>query len=108
VSGEPRFGRTTLPEQQRETLRQAKRLEIVSLAYLLTAVVLVYLVMGSSQAMKAAWVEDLLSLIPPVAFLVAVHQARKRPSVSHPYGHHRAAVDGAVPPLRLRVGPGLG
>jgi divalent metal cation (Fe/Co/Zn/Cd) transporter len=46
--------------------------------------------MGSSQAMKAAWVEDLLSLIPPLAFLVAVHQARKRPSVSHPYGHHRA------------------
>jgi hypothetical protein len=43
VSAEPRFGRTTLPEPQRETLRQAKRLEIVSLAYLLTAVVLVYI-----------------------------------------------------------------
>jgi len=27
--------------------------------------------MGGSQAMKAAWAEDLLSFIPPIAFLVA-------------------------------------
>lgn len=85
-----RFGRTTLSQDQRETLHRAKRLEVVSLLYLLTGVVVVYLVMGSSQAMKAAWIEDLLSLIPPLAFLVAVHRARRPPSVSHPYGHHRA------------------
>jgi divalent metal cation (Fe/Co/Zn/Cd) transporter len=85
-----RFGSTTLPDEQRAILRRAKRLELVSLAFLVSAVVVVYLVMGSSQAMKVAWIEDLLSLIPPVAFLVAVHRARREPSVSHPYGHHRA------------------
>jgi divalent metal cation (Fe/Co/Zn/Cd) transporter len=101
-----RFGHTTLPEEQRDTLRQAKRLEVVSLVFLLTGVVVVYLVMGSSQAMKAAWVEDLLSLIPPLAFLVAVHRARRAPSVSHPYGHHRAVGAGHLAAAVALLGMG--
>jgi len=84
-----RFGHTSLPAAQHNALVRAKRLEWVSLAYLITGAVVVYLVMGSSQAMKAAWIEDLLSLIPPIAFLVAVRRARREPSVSHPYGYHR-------------------
>lgn len=40
--------------------------------------------------MKAAWAEDMLSLVPPIAFLIAVHRARRPPSVRHPYGHHRS------------------
>lgn len=89
-TGEGLLGHTSLPAEQRELLRRARRLEIVSLVYLLSCVVVVYLVMGSSQAMKVAWIEDLLSLIPPAAFLFAVHRARRGRSVAHPYGHHRA------------------
>ena len=85
-----RFGRTTLPKEQHEMLTRAKRIQYAGLAYLASVIVLVYLVMGSSQAMKAAWVEDLLSLIPPIAFLIAVRRARTPPSVRHPYGHHRS------------------
>ena len=84
-----RLGHTALPTEQRTLLSRAKRLEVISLVYLLSCVVIVYLVMGSSQAMKAAWIEDLLSLIPPAAFLFAVHRTRRGRSVSHPYGHHR-------------------
>jgi cation diffusion facilitator family transporter len=84
------FGRTTLPSEQHDMLQRAKRIQYAGLAYMATVIVLVYLVMGSSQAMKAAWAEDLLSLIPPIAFLVAVHRARRPPSVRHPYGHHRS------------------
>ena len=40
-------------------------------------VVLVFLVMGTSQAMKAALFEDLLGLIPPITFLV-VSRIRRR------------------------------
>ena len=40
--------------------------------------------------MKAAWIEDLLSFAPPLAFLVAVRMIRRRPTVEHPYGYHRA------------------
>ena len=84
------LGHTALPPEQRGMLRRARRLEVISIGYLLSCVVIVYLVMGSSQAMKVAWIEDLLSLIPPAAFLFAVHRARRGPSVASPYGHHRA------------------
>jgi cation diffusion facilitator family transporter len=40
--------------------------------------------------MKAAWIEDLLSFIPPIAFLVAIRVNRRRPTRSHPYGYHRS------------------
>ncbi|MEE6294696.1 cation diffusion facilitator family transporter [Georgenia wangjunii] len=86
----PRFGHTELPAAQDEALRRAIRLEWVSIAFLLTAVTAVYLVMGSSQAMKAAWAEDLLSFIPPFAFLAAVRISRRRPDHDHPYGYHRS------------------
>ncbi len=89
-TGEWLLGHTSLPREQQVMLTRARRLQVIGLAYLASCVVLVYLVMGSSQAMKVAWVEDLLSLVPPIAFLFAVHRARRPRSVSHPYGHHRA------------------
>ncbi|WP_454083873.1 cation transporter [Georgenia sp. Marseille-Q6866] len=84
------FGHTELPEEQEVHLRRAVRLAWLTIAFLVTAVTAVYLAMGSSQAMKAAWAEDLLSFIPPIAFLLAVHRTRKRPTPEHPYGYHRA------------------
>lgn len=84
------FGHTELPAEQADALRRAVRLAWGTIAFLLCGVTLVYLVMGSSQAMKAAWAEDLLSFIPPVAFLVAVRFARRRPTPAHPYGYHRS------------------
>jgi len=85
-----RFGHTELPEEQERALRRAVRLAWLTIAFLVTAVTGVYLAMGSSQAMKAAWMEDLLSFIPPVAFLLAVRRTRRTPSPEHPYGYHRA------------------
>ncbi len=84
------FGSTELPEDIERALRRAVRLEWLSIAFLVTAVTTVYLVMGSSQAMQAAWAEDLLSFIPPIAFLIAVRVTRVRPSRRQPYGYHRS------------------
>lgn len=78
-----------LPPEQQRALSRARRLEWITLAYLALGVVLVYLVMGSSQAMKVAWIEDLLSLIPPAVFLYASHRSRRPASPAHPYGHAR-------------------
>jgi len=89
-AGTARFGHTTLPDAQREVLRRAVRLEWITIAFLAVTVTLVGLVLGNSQAMKAAWIEDLLSFIPPIAFLVAVRVSRLLPTVSHPYGFHRS------------------
>ncbi|WP_309134464.1 cation transporter [Cellulomonas sp.] len=85
-----RFGSTELPEEQEEALRRAVRLAWLTIGFLATAIVLMYLVMGSSQAMRTAWAEDLLSLIPPTAFLVGTHVTRRRPGPRHPYGYHRS------------------
>ncbi|MGO2520361.1 MAG: cation diffusion facilitator family transporter [Microbacterium sp.] len=84
------FGRTDLPEAQSVALRKAIRWEIVTIAYTLCTITLVAFVVGNSQAMRTAWIEDMLSLLPQVAFLIALIFIRHRPSVKHPYGRHRA------------------
>ena len=85
-----RFGSTELPAAQERCLRRAVRLQWVSILFLVTATVLVYVVLGNSQAMKAAWIEDLLSFAPPLAFLVAVRVSKRQPNRRHPYGLHRS------------------
>lgn len=85
-----KFGHTDLPKRQADVLRRAIRLEWITIGFLAVTVSLVALVLGNSQAMKAAWIEDLLSFIPPIAFLVAVRVNRKAPTRKHPYGYHRS------------------
>ncbi|QQR42783.1 cation transporter [Myxococcus xanthus] len=79
-----------LPDDKHRVLKRAQRLEAWSLAYLASAIVVIYLTLGASQAMKAAWLEDLLSLIPPISFLVGSRVAHRKPSTEYPYGYHRA------------------
>jgi len=78
-----------LPPDLQRTLRRARRLEWLTVVYMASAVVLLALVLGSSQAMKTAWIEDLLGLIPPVAFLVAIRFNSRAPTARFPYGFHR-------------------
>lgn len=91
-----RTGIDALPEKQRELLHQAVRLEWITLGVLAVTITLVGIVSGQSQAMKAAWYEDLLSLLPPIAFLVATRVIRQNPDARHPFGHHRAIGVGHV------------
>ena len=87
---ETRFGSAQLPEEQAAALQRAVKLEWITIVCMATAVLLVALVMGSSQAMKAAWIEDMLAFIPPIAFLVATRYIRRRPTPNYPYGYNRA------------------
>lgn len=84
------FGATELPEAQVSALARARKVEWATIAFLVVAVAAVYTVMGNSQAMKAAWLEDCLSFAPPIAFLVASRIVRAAPSPRFPYGLHRA------------------
>lgn len=79
-----------LPPQKQDALRRATRLEIISIAYFVSVVVAIYLTLGSSQAMKAAWIEDLLGFVPPVAFLIGSRIRYRAPTERYPYGYHRA------------------
>lgn len=78
-----------LPEDLKSELKKAVKLEWITVFYLLTVAVLMYLVMGSSQAMKSAWLEDVLSLVPSIAFLVSTKINSKKPNSRFPYGYHR-------------------
>jgi cation diffusion facilitator family transporter len=79
-----------LPPEKQPVLRRAVRLEWLTIAYLVSALTFLYLTLGNSQAMKAAWLEDMLSLLPPIAFLVATRARRGRPNDRFPWGYHRA------------------
>jgi divalent metal cation (Fe/Co/Zn/Cd) transporter len=84
------FGATELPDRQAATLRKAVRYEWITIAFLAGAITLVGLVAGNSQSMKVAWAEDMLSLAPPIAFLIAGRIIRKPPTAKRPYGYHRS------------------
>ncbi|MGI0108247.1 cation diffusion facilitator family transporter [Salinimicrobium sp. WS361] len=78
-----------LPPELRETLKKAKKLEWITLVYLISVTVVMYLVLGSSQAMKTAWLEDVLSLVPSAGFLIASKINSKAPNKKFPFGYHR-------------------
>ena len=79
-----------LPEDKERKLKRAQRLEWATIFFMITIILVIYLTMGSSQAMKAAWIEDILSLVPPVAFLVAMRIRNRPPNEKFPYGYSRA------------------
>ena len=90
MSDTGQFGRITLPPEQQRAIRRAVRWEIFTIVYTSITIVVIALVVGNSQAMRTAWIEDMLSLIPQIAFLTALIFVRRRPTLKHPYGLHRA------------------
>lgn len=78
-----------IPKAIQGDLRHAERLEWWTIAWQASIVLVMYFVMGSSQAMKSAWVEDLLGLVPAIVFLVSTHYERKAPTRKFPYGFQR-------------------
>lgn len=79
-----------LPPEQEQANRRALRIEWISIGYWISVITLLYFVLGSSQAMKAAWVEDILALFPPVVFLIASRFRHREPSNKFAWGYHRA------------------
>lgn len=79
-----------MPSFLKKEFRHAKKLEWITVVYLLSVGVVMYLAMQGSQAMKAAWIEDVVSLFPSIAFLVASGFFRRKPNNDYPYGYHKA------------------
>jgi divalent metal cation (Fe/Co/Zn/Cd) transporter len=82
-------GGPELPREQEKAHARACRLEWFTLAYMTSALVLVYFALGDSQAMKAAWLEDMLSLVPPAAFLIAARYRHRPPNERLAWGCRR-------------------
>lgn len=79
-----------LPRHLLPEFEKARRLEWITIGYMLTVIVVMYLAMGSSQSMKVALMEDVLSLIPSISFLVASRYLHKKADKKFPYGYHSA------------------
>ncbi|WP_332818013.1 cation diffusion facilitator family transporter [Sphingopyxis sp.] len=79
-----------IPRAIAADVKRGERLEYWTLGWMVSVVLVMWLVMGSSQAMKAAVIEDLLSLVPAIVFLLSVHWERRRPNRRFPFGYRRA------------------
>ena len=78
------------PAQFAAQRRRARSLAWLSVGLLSSAALFLALTVGSSQAMKTAWVSDVLSIIPPVAAIVAARFELRPPTRRFPYGYTRA------------------
>lgn len=79
-----------IPAAIADDVRHGEWLEWWTLAWMISVVAVMALVMGSSQAMKAAVIEDVLSLVPAIVFLLSIHWERKQPNRRFPFGYRRA------------------
>ena len=78
-----------VPGDKIDSLNRAKRLEFWSIFFLFTIIVVLGMTMGMSQAMKAMWLEDTLSLVPSSAVLVGIYLRYWEPNHEFNYGYHR-------------------
>lgn len=79
------------PGDRAALLRRATRLERATLFWMATILTVMFMAMGSSQAMLAAWIEDLLGLVPAAAWLVARRFERRPPDRDFPSGYQKAS-----------------
>src|SRR5690554_2180203 len=97
-----------IPDAIAGDIARSKRLEIWTLLWIGSIVVVMGLVMGSSQAMKSAWVEDVLSLVPAIVFLVALVIGKGKPDAKFRYGYRSLTTDGIlISPLTLNDAEGI-
>lgn len=85
-----RLDKRSLPPKQGRELRRAIRLEWITILALTFDVIVLFVVMGQSQAMKTAWMDNLLSLVPPIVFLGAERYRHRPANRKFPYGFPRA------------------
>ena len=78
-----------LPPDIRPAMAKARKLEWWTIGGMATVVVAMYFAMGSSQAMKTAFLEDLLGLVPAITFLIAAWLEPRTPTRRYPYGFVR-------------------
>jgi cobalt-zinc-cadmium efflux system protein len=82
-------GNGAVPAELKEPMRRAVRLEWWNIGFTISIIVVMGLVLGNSQTMKTAWIEDTLGLIPPIVFLVAIHFEKKGSTRDFPFGFDR-------------------
>jgi cation diffusion facilitator family transporter len=83
------------PEAEQE-LRKAHRLAWISIAYILSTIAMLFMVMAGSQALKTELTGEFLSLVPPTLFLIGDKISRREPNARYPFGYERAVSAGYI------------
>lgn len=79
-----------LPGHVSQDLQRAARLEWWTIGWMASVIIVMAALMGSSQAMRSALIEDILSIVPAIVFLIARRIERRPPTPLFPYGFARA------------------
>jgi cation diffusion facilitator family transporter len=95
------------PDDKKALFKRAQRLEIITILYIASAATALYLTMGSSQAMRASFFEDVISVIPAILFLICTRIALWPPNRNFPYGFHGAVSIGYLLSSIALIGMGL-
>jgi divalent metal cation (Fe/Co/Zn/Cd) transporter len=77
------------PAEIRADVAAVQRLEWWNIGWTISIVAAMGLAMGGSQAMKTAWIEDTLGLVPPIAILVALRYEARASNRRYHYGFDR-------------------
>jgi divalent metal cation (Fe/Co/Zn/Cd) transporter len=77
------------PSEIRDDIKAATRLEWWNIGWTISVIIAMGLAMGGSQAMRTAWIEDTLGLVPPIAFLIAVRYEARPSDAQFHYGFDR-------------------
>jgi cation diffusion facilitator family transporter len=86
-----KFGRKFIfPQKKWEERKRARKLAWISIFALASTALLMYFSLGQSEAMKTAWIEDLLGMVPPIVLLIAMRLELREPTERFPYGYFRA------------------
>jgi cation diffusion facilitator family transporter len=79
-----------LPPELRPDLPKARRAAWLSIVLLGIGSVVLAFTMGQSEAMKTAWVTEVLSMLPPAAYLIATRYELRPPTERFPFGYFRS------------------
>jgi cobalt-zinc-cadmium efflux system protein len=77
------------PPEISADLAAARRLAWWTIFWMLSVIAVIGFTMGSSQAMRTAWIEDILSIVPSVVLLISLRLERKAPTRRFTYGFDR-------------------
>lgn len=78
-----------LPQPIRADMAKAKKLEWATLALMATVLVAMYFSMGASKAMQSALIEDVLSLVPAITWLICARLEPRPANDRWPFGYAR-------------------
>jgi cation diffusion facilitator family transporter len=79
-----------LPKDREKLLKRAAFYEWLTILSFVSTAAILFTVLGGSQSARAEWIQTVLSLVPPIAWLVAARVRQRAPNPMFPYGYHKS------------------